>query len=292
MSEVNNSDTGAPDAAAVAASAAAAAAAAGGGGGGGGAASWFESASEERAGSEELSNRRWIEKKGFTDLNAMTTSLRQAESAVEARIPVPQQGDAPEKFEEYYKKIGRPETADGYEIKMPEGTEANPEFTGRFKAAAFKAGMPAASAGAMVEWWNGEIGGMMQAAATANEAEKVALKGEWGQNYDTNVEIVRRGQAAWKVDDAKLSKIEAALGHMETMKMFHDVGQRTSEDVFVNGERQAFGISAESARAEMAKLQTDREFTTRLRAGDANAKAKWDGLNAAIAHGVDAAKKR
>lgn len=65
---------------------------------------------------------------------------------------IPQENDSPEAWSEFYKQQGRPDTADGYEITYPEGTEINQEGLSQFKEFAHEQGFTPKQVKALAEF--------------------------------------------------------------------------------------------------------------------------------------------
>lgn len=92
-----------------------------------------------------------------------------------------------------YAKMGRPETAEGYELPVPEGD------TGEFAKAAsqwlYDAGLSKQQAQALIASYNAHGTAQMEAhqAAIAQQVEKdmTSMKQSWGADFDANSAIVR-----------------------------------------------------------------------------------------------------
>ncbi|ENS1056070.1 hypothetical protein ACEZG4_001499 [Enterobacter kobei] len=92
-----------------------------------------------------------------------------------------------------YAKMGRPETAEGYELPVPEGD------TGEFAKAAsqwlYDAGLSKQQAQALATHWNTHQAAQLEAqqAALTQQVEKdmTAMKQTWGADFDANSAIVR-----------------------------------------------------------------------------------------------------
>lgn len=92
-----------------------------------------------------------------------------------------------------YAKMGRPETAEGYELPVPEGD------TGEFAKAAsqwlYDAGLSKQQAQALIANYNAHGAAQMEAhqAAIAQQVEKdmTSMKQSWGADFDANSAIVR-----------------------------------------------------------------------------------------------------
>lgn len=139
-----------------------------------------------------------------------------------------------------------PETADGYEIPVPEGE--SPEFAKAVAPLFHKAQLSTAQAKALAEGWNEMQASQRQAAAEAEanaerEAEALSkrqeadLKREWGDKFDQNAELSRRAiragmAAAGLQDDAMaelITTLEKAHGYAAVHKFFSALGAPMAE---------------------------------------------------------------
>ena len=156
-------------------------------------------------------------------------------------LKIPGKDATPEDWAAFYKSIGAPESADAYELPVPEG-----EDTGFAKTAAewFKdAGLLPQQAQALAGKWNEFVAAQKQAAATAeserikaldsrNKSEESSLKNEWGADHEANMELARRAVRQFmpqaKAADV-ITAIEDKLGYAETMKLMHAIGKGLGE---------------------------------------------------------------
>jgi hypothetical protein len=156
-------------------------------------------------------------------------------------LALPAKDAPPEAWAEFYKQIGAPDKAEAYELPVPEGDD------GKFaKTAAewFKdAGLLPQQAQALASKWN-EFTAAQAAATeaaeaqriaqldTRNKAEEQALKTEWGQQHDANMELARRAVRQFVPGDKAadvVSALEDKLGYAETIKLMHAIGKGLGE---------------------------------------------------------------
>ncbi len=92
-----------------------------------------------------------------------------------------------------YAKMGRPESADGYELPVPEGDAG--EFAKTTSQWMHEAGLSKQQAQALATHWNEHQAAQAEAqqAALAQQVEKdmTAMKQAWGADFDANSAIVR-----------------------------------------------------------------------------------------------------
>lgn len=142
-----------------------------------------------------------------------------------------------------------PDTAEGYELPLPEGADG--EFA-KTAAEWFKEeGIPKGQAQKLAEKWNEYAAKYQQQQAEAEQAaaaqraeqdkaDQASLKKEWGDKYDANVELGRRAVRQFEVSADVLSAIEEKVGYAGLLKMFSKIGAGLGED-------QAVGLSAKAA---------------------------------------------
>lgn len=176
---------------------------------------------------------------------------QQTEGEAEA-IKIPGKDATREEWAEFYAKIGRPETPEGYELPVPEGDDG--AFAKQMAPILHKHGITAEQAKGLAEDWNALVAQQraefekaeaerIKALDTRNKAEATELRNEWGQKHDENMEFARRAVRQFlpkeKAQDV-ISAIEGALGYKETIKFLHSIGQGLAE-------ADAAGLNADKA---------------------------------------------
>lgn len=239
-------------------------------------------------GSVDADTEAWVKNKGFADPGAALTSHRNLEKLLGAekagRAIIPPKDDAgPEEWNAFYQKLGRPDTAEGYKLPVPEGAD-----DGFSKAAAswlFEAGVPAKAAGALAEKWNAYQAEQAQAAEAAwaqrYQDETAALQKEWGKVFEQNVETARRALREAGIGGDKAQAIERAIGVADAAKLFAFLGKQFAEAPMKGAETNGgrFGMTPEAAKHEISMLKADPEFARKIQAGDAASLARWSDLH-------------
>lgn len=189
----------------------------------------------------------------------------------------------------FYNKLGRPESADKYDLKVPDGADA--DLANWFKQTAHQSGLSAKQAASLFDAWNemsaSRMQAMEQAAQESSEAEINALKKEWGQGYEAQIDSGKRAVAALGYNAEQLNALESKMGTAEMLKLFAAVGSKMGEDTFADGNRSGnttFGLTPAAAKQQIADLKMDKNFMSEYLGGNKDAVAKMQRLMT-FAHG-------
>mgnify|MGYP003652400270 CR=1 FL=1 len=140
-------------------------------------------------------------------------------------------------------KLGRPETPEGYKLEnnLAEGMTDSPEMLEGFQSAAHNVGLRPAQAQGLLDWYNEQMGGQIEADTGQGEQlradAELELKREYGPAYDDRMGNARAVVSEFGNDG--LADIQLADGrplgdHPEMIKMMVNVSEfinsRISED--------------------------------------------------------------
>lgn len=179
-----------------------------------------------------------------------------------------------------YKKLGRPDAPEGYDLKLEDG--ADDSYLKHILPHLHKAGVPKGQAKALFEAHQSyaqQYHEQQQAEqAQKQEAQFAALQKEWGAEFEQKAEISRRAIKIAGLSKEQAEAIEDAIGIDVAAKVFAELGQSYVEHASP-GNFNTGGDTATSARARIKELTSDADFATRLLNGDVAAKAEWDKLH-------------
>lgn len=202
---------------------------------------------------------------------------------------------------EVYKRLGRPDTADGYEFKAPEALKDVELDQTRVKWAggiAHKLGLNKAQynqlVAATVEYEHGLLTEEQAKIAQEQETQMNSLKKEWGEGYVEREALGQRAVRAFlpgnqEQKEAMADAIEKAIGTAATMKLFANIGERLGEDKIHEGDTggRKFGYTPEQAKADkeslMSELKADKKRLTAYNKGLGPDYEKMQRLNKIIA---------
>lgn len=203
-------------------------------------------------------------------------------------IILPKDGAKPEEFMPIFRKLGAPETPDGY--KVDEKLAKEPVMV-KFREHAHKIGMPAAHFDATMQFFTDFAKSQATTSDAALDAQAERdmeeLRNEWpGEKYDENIEAGRRAARTFlphkDAEELKqtLHKLEGALGTKAMMKMWAAIGAGLSEEAFIDGDgAPSGGMTPEGARLRIAELKKDADWVKRYQAGGLEEKAEFEKLH-------------
>ena len=128
------------------------------------------------------------------DYLATSTKAADLEARVANSIPKLKDDATDKERAEFYEALGRPKQPSEYEF---EGEDKNaPEWTNHWKQVSHELGLTKAQAKQLSAKFNAQMASMVEAhnAKIAGEITTATekLKSEWGDKYDTNVELAKR----------------------------------------------------------------------------------------------------
>lgn len=226
--------------------------------------------------------RGYVENKGWSGPKDLADGYRNLEKLLGGeKIPMPKGPEDSDGWNRVYDALGRPKEATAY--KIPTLDNADPNLVSQAQSKFHEIGLTEAQGNALAEWWNqqqvGTIQNITQQSAQQSEADLNSLKTEWGGAYDENLEYGRRAAREYGLDEAKLGKIEQAIGTGEMLKLFAQIGRAQSESkIDGGGQNNPFGMTPEAARQRITALREDAGFNTKYMSGDADARAEMDRL--------------
>ena len=149
-----------------------------------------------------------------------------------------------EEWAGFYRKIGRPETAEGYGLTRPDSfPEDIPYDDGMeqsFRQAALTLNLSDEQAKGLYEWYHENIIGahsLMQKEREQKHAEaEKGLKQELGRKYDEGLELARRAVKTFGGEEMTALLEESGLGnHPAVFKTFLNMAKAVADDRLVSG---------------------------------------------------------
>jgi hypothetical protein len=245
---------------------------------------WFDGFDDDAKG--------YVQNKGWKDPADLLGSYRNLEKLTGAgpdkllKMPAP---DDAQGWNDFYNRLGRPETPDAYKLPLPEGDSG--EFAKVASSWFHEAGLTEKQAEAVASKWNEYMGQAQQQMEVQQreqyqqtvQQDNASLQQEWGSAYEQNIQVAKVAAREFGFDGPTIDKMEQALGFGGLMKLMHSIGSKVGEASFVSGESGGagrFGVMAPAqAQAQIKALQGDAGFIKRYTAGDADAKSTMERLH-------------
>lgn len=162
----------------------------------------------------------------FAKVSDLGKAYLELENKLGNSIVKPGENASAEEIETFYKNLGKPESADKYSI---EGDEAK-----AFRELAFKNNLTDTQAKALFQSLKEVSQTVLEQQKAAFEQQagetQAALQKEYGKEYSTKIEMLKRGVATYggKNMAAKL-QASGLLGDYDVVKMFINLGEMSAE---------------------------------------------------------------
>jgi len=198
------------------------------------------------------------QKKGWASPGDALKSYTELEGLLGGeKLPLPKTPDDKAGWDRVYTALGRPETPEGYGIKPAEdASDADKAFANGYVSKAHELGLTGKQAQELQKWADAQA--VERETATTREQtakldeEIAAVKDNWGNNFNQNAELARRGADALQLDKDSIDKLESSLGHKKLMDMLLKVGQAGGEG---KGLRNPGGTDFAPATKEAAQAR-------------------------------------
>ncbi|MFN3612600.1 hypothetical protein, partial [Tepidimonas sp.] len=154
-------------------------------------------------------------------------------------VVIPGKDATPEQWNAFHAKMGRPETADGYEFKFDEGVKVDPAFVSFGKQMFHAMGLDPARAQTAANMWNEFIGkhnaAQQETWQAENEKGIQALEQRWGPDLEANKMAGKRTVEALGLSADLVAAVEANIGSAAVVELLATIGRKSDEGVFKGG---------------------------------------------------------
>lgn len=195
-------------------------------------------------------------------LEGMAKSYIHAQKAVGAdKIAVPGPYTSEDEWKKIFTKLGVPEDASKYDLRLDDASALDADFINNFKSEAHKAGILPMQAQKLVKWYE-QTSKSVQRQMEEQEQQRIAsvraeLQTEWGGEY--NAKISRAENAINKIigDNAKEFLDDTLANHPKFIRFASEVGKLLGEDSFRDGKPQAFGDTTDDIKKKISGFMGD-----------------------------------
>lgn len=228
----------------------------------------------------------YVQNKGWKTPLEMADGYMNLEKAMGShRLALPKDEKDEAGWGKVFDAMGRPKAPADYKLPVPEGHD--PKFAGAAAEVMHKVGLLPRQAQALAGWWNEQQVAMAkqqeQDAAQAFEAGMTKLKSEWGGAFTEKVEAAKRAARVFGIDGETFDKYEKTIGAEATTKLFARIGEALGEHKSVGmdtiGSPAAGALTPDQAKAELARLQQDKQWVQDYFNGKAENRARMESLH-------------
>jgi hypothetical protein len=206
------------------------------------------------------------------DVENLARSYVNAQRLIGAdKIPLPA-NPTEEDLDRVYSRLGRPESAENYEIAV-DGNVVTEEVANSYKDVAHKLRLTPEQASGVMEYYKSVVentgAATMQQLEQQRAASETALRQEWGSNYDGIVE--KAAATAQEFGNSEMFDIDLADGtklgnNPDFIKAFAKIAEFrqsvTSEDTVSEASQTSF-MTREKAQAEVSAIMASPAYTDR-----------------------------
>lgn len=224
----------------------------------------------------------FLDSKGFkspSDIIKSYQSLESLKGVPENRLlKLPEKGieDDPKSWEAVYARLGRPETADSYDVSKllnEKSTEEDKKQVAWLKDVFHQLGFNKKQAATFIDKWV-ELAGQQEKAMKESHAASIAeadtaLKQAWGINFEKNKQVALKAAKEFGVDEVTLANLAQAMGESKAYDLLFKIGSQVGESSFIDGGGGDKGAQTrQQALHEINRLQQDTEWCKRWVSGD------------------------
>ena len=180
-----------------------------------------------------------------TDLPSLVKGYVHAQRLVgQDKIVLPRSDWTDQDFNNFYAKLGRPESPDKYQlpsdVQLNEGMEFSDEVLGQTRAAFHKLGLTSKQAEGVLHHYITSMNARQEATTAQQQQEQQValqtLRSEWGDQYDTNLATAKEAVKKFGGDEFLQYLEDSGLGNdLRLIKAFHAVGRGMTEDTTGRG---------------------------------------------------------
>ena len=213
--------------------------------------------------SEEFRKDPSIEK--FTEIDALAKSYINATRMIgQDKIVIPTKNSTQEAWDEAYAKLGRPETADKYNLKIESDiVKMDENAIKSFAEQSHKLGLNNQQAEGILDFYKNNMEGTAQQSKidteTAQAQSEQQLRQEWGRDFDAKVQqagALAKANINPEVLDMTLSNGTRLGDHPEIIKGFAKIAGMMSEDKIVTTESEDVNTVAD-IESEISAITND-----------------------------------
>lgn len=186
----------------------------------------------------------------FSSLGELAKALVAERESADRKVMIPGDDSEEDEREQFFNAIGRPESPEGYELEVPEGTAEEIGITEdeleQFKSKAHELGLTKEQAEQLHTWQIERTAAAMQELTQAQQRDKQqrleALKKEYGDQFKTKVEQAQRAFRDFGGENLlSYLKKNGQADDPELIRAFAAIYEKTADDSIETGTVDPFG---------------------------------------------------
>lgn len=178
----------------------------------------------------------------------------------EADLKIPDADASDEEKAEFFEKIGRPKEAGEYKWDTPEGFEVDSEVLTERNAKLHELGITQDQYQGIMDIYAEEVdrinGNWLQDEKQVISESEQALKEEWGNDYQKNIDGVAKMAEKFGLKDTLMET--GLINHLPVLQMLHKVRLSTTEDGIVKTPDSGYSREDEIKQIRNSKAFLDR----------------------------------
>lgn len=168
-----------------------------------------------------------------------------------------------EKLEALYNKLGRPESPDKYEVKVPDTIPADEEYVNLFKSVAYKEGLTQKQVDALVQLETGRADMLDRFLREQKKSTAEYLQKTWGENYNSNLNLAKKTLAKFassNPDAVEDLRTGYAGSNPVVIEILYEMAKLNQEEpIMSNNEKsQSPGLTEQTIRDKILSIRSDR----------------------------------
>lgn len=207
------------------------------------------------------------------DLGGLVKSYVSAQEMIgKDKVVLPNEKSTPEQWNEFFGRLGRPESPDKYGLTkdgLPEGLTVDDDYLKSLSGAFHEAGLSAAQAKKVFDAMNAYAAKNFTDSTTQEQMQMTQamenLRKEFGSAFDARIDGARRAVATFLDEQSREFLQNSGLdGHPEMVRIFAEIGAKLGEPATDGGGGQGGGgfgpMTPAQANAEINARYADAEF--------------------------------
>ena len=195
------------------------------------------------------------------DIGSLASQFINSQKMIGGRIPMPGKDDQAG-WNELYNKLGRPEAPDQYQVgeEAYHGLEKDAEFETAFFAKAHEAGLSNNQVNAILDWYNGQVAGIVQTTQINPQDTVNTLRQEWGNATNQKIGFAQRAIGEFGGDEFTQFLSDYGLdSHPAMVRFAAAIGEKLMEDSAPIGTQSQMIMTPEEAKLKIGEIMQNPE---------------------------------